>query len=55
MSRTGVLPKQTLRELFDPHFIGAIDEKYLNPASIDLPLSAEAYRLVSAFLPRTRA
>lgn len=51
MSRNGVLPKQMLRELFRPGLIEGIDEKYLNPASIDLPLSDEAYRLKSIFLP----
>lgn len=51
MSRTGVLPKQMLRELCTLGFIGGIEEKYLNPASIDLPLSDEVYRLESIFLP----
>jgi dCTP deaminase len=40
-----------LRELFNAKYIEGIDEKYLNPASIDLPLSEEAYRLESIFLP----
>lgn len=51
MGRTGVLPKQTLRELCTTGFIEGIDETYLNPASIDLPLADEAYRLESIFLP----
>ncbi len=51
MSRTGVLPKQMLRELFTTGYITGIGEQYLNPASIDLPLSKEAYRLESIFLP----
>lgn len=47
----GVLPKQMLRKLCTTRFITGIDERYLNPASIDLPLSGEAYRLESIFLP----
>lgn len=52
MSRTGVLPKQTLRELFAKGYVSGIPETYLNPASIDLPLSSEAYRVESIFLPQ---
>ncbi len=52
MPRMGVLPIQRLRELFAPGFIEGIDPRYLNPASIDLPLSGEAYRLESVFLPQ---
>ena len=51
MSRTGVLPKQMLRELCTTGHITGIGEEYLNPASIDLPLADEAYRLESIFLP----
>jgi dCTP deaminase len=51
MARTGVLPKQMLRELCAAGNIKGIGEQYLNPASIDLPLSNEAYRLDSIFLP----
>lgn len=51
MSRTGVLPKQMLRELCNTGYVNGVDEKYLNPASIDLPLADEAYRLESIFLP----
>lgn len=51
MRLTGVLPKQMLRELCATKFITGIDEKYLNPASIDLPLDNEAHRLASIFLP----
>lgn len=51
MPRTGVLPKQMLRELCTAGFIEGVGEQYLNPASIDLPLADEAYRLESIFLP----
>jgi dCTP deaminase len=47
----GVLPIQTLRKLFRSGFIKDVGENYLNPASIDLPLSEEAYRVESIFLP----
>ncbi len=47
----GVLPIQKLQELLHPKFIDGVDEKYLNPASIDLPLSEEAYRVETIFLP----
>lgn len=51
-NRTGVLPTQRLQELFESGNIsGFKGEDYLNPASIDLPLSEEAYRLESIFLP----
>jgi dCTP deaminase len=48
---SGVLPIQTNRELLKSGIISGVDEKYLNPASIDLPLSEEAYRVESIFLP----
>ncbi len=47
----GVLPRQLLRELMASGYIADVDESFLNPASIDLPLSDEAYRLNSIFLP----
>lgn len=50
--KTGVLPKQMLREVCWAGCITGVDEKYLNPASIDLPLADEAYRLESIFLPQ---
>lgn len=51
MLGTGVLPKQMLRELLVSGHIEGIAERYLNPASIDLPISDEAYRIESIFLP----
>ena len=51
MPRTGVLPKQMLRELCVAGHIKGVGEQYLNPASVDLPLADEAYRLESIFLP----
>jgi dCTP deaminase len=48
----GVLPIQKLEELLKNKSIVGIDRSYLNPASIDLPLSKEAYRLEGTFLPK---
>lgn len=48
---TGVLPKQMLHELTRVGNISGISENYLNPASIDLPLSEEAYRVEGVSLP----
>ncbi len=39
-----------LREILQL-YVKDVDERYLNPASIDLPLSDEAYRLEEVFLP----
>src|SRR6266481_680031 len=48
-----VLPKQKLQDLLgSTSFIGGVPESFLNPASIDMPLAAEAWRLESIFLPR---
>lgn len=49
---TGVLPCQLLKELASTGYITGIDGFFFNPASIDMPLAAEAYRLNSIFLPR---
>ncbi len=51
MSTTGVLPRQMLKQLCDQGNITGISDAYLNPASIDLPLADEAYRLETIFLP----
>lgn len=50
-SPIGVLPRQTLVRLMTSGSIEGIGENYINPASIDLPLSDEAYRLESTFSP----
>lgn len=47
----GALPVQFLRELLHTGFIAGVDDEFLNPGSLDLPLSDEAYRLESTFLP----
>lgn len=45
----GVLPIQTLRKVLRDGFIRDVGEEYLNPASLDLPCSAECYRLKRTF------
>jgi dCTP deaminase len=47
----GVLPDHFLRQLLG-QFITGVDERFVNPASLDLPLSDEAYRLEAIFLPK---
>lgn len=50
-SKGGVLPRQELLKLMSTGFIAGVSSDYVNPASIDLPLSDEAYRLEGSFLP----
>jgi len=52
MINKGVLPIQRLGRLRDEGYITGVAESFLNPASIDLPLSGEAYRIDRSFLPR---
>lgn len=47
----GVLPMQDIKRIMRAGYITGISENYVNPASLDLPLSDEAYRLESGFLP----
>ncbi len=49
---TGVLPKQTLERLLTSGNITDVPKKHVNPASIDLPLTDEAYALTGIFLPQ---
>ena len=51
---TGILPSQVIKELIRAREIGAaaeIDERQIQPASIDLRLGATAYRIRASFLP----
>lgn len=51
---TGILPSQTLLQFVDAGYIvsGApIDDKQIQPASIDLRLGRKAYRVKASFLP----
>lgn len=47
----GVLPDYRLREVMLAKKWG-INESHINPASVDLPLSDEGYRLEATFMPR---
>lgn len=54
----GALPYQMIREMVESGFIGALpsdlfkDFSQIQPASLDLTLAEEAYRVRSVFLPR---
>lgn len=50
-NNVGVLPDHVLREIMLAKKWG-IDECHVNPASVDLPLSNEGYRLEATFMPR---
>src|SRR5690348_1007959 len=50
MSRQGVLPRQYLQEILAREYVKGVETKCLNPASIDLPLTEEAFRLDREFL-----
>ena len=52
MKNVGVLPYQRLNDLLVPPFVVGITANFVNPASIDLPITDEAYRLDSIFLPQ---
>lgn len=49
---TGVLPRQVLFKMMQAGNVTDVAKRYVNPASIDLPLSDEVYRLERIFLPR---
>ncbi len=53
-SRHGILPYQRLKQLLADRMIRAdvpIEDRQVQPASLDLRLGRKAYRLVSSFLP----
>jgi len=52
VSRTGVLPDFMLRNLLGEEFIRDVDSSYVNPSSVDIPLSSEVFRLEARFLPQ---
>lgn len=52
--RSGVLPSQAIRELIDEKRVrasGPIEDRQIQPASLDLRLGARAHRLQASFLP----
>ncbi|MEI6810531.1 MAG: 2'-deoxycytidine 5'-triphosphate deaminase [Candidatus Nomurabacteria bacterium] len=52
-SGNGALPSQKLREFIEKGFFKNIDEKNISPASIDVTVSGEWYRIDGVFLPKT--
>ena len=48
----GALPSQAIRELIAQGFVKNADEKNIRPASLDLTLTSEVYRIEEVFLPR---
>ena len=46
-----VLPIQTIKEMVRIGCISGIDPEYINPGSLDMPASSEAYRLEKTFMP----
>ncbi len=55
---SGILPYQDLKRLIGGRIIGgspAIEDRQIQPASLDLRLGHKAYRLISSFLPELSA
>ncbi len=48
----GVLPSQMIREMMEGGFVNGANPANVNPASLDLSLSDEMYRVEGVFLPR---
>jgi dCTP deaminase len=48
----GVLPKQQIKQLISNGFVAGASEKNINPASLDLSMTEEVYRIEKIFLPR---
>lgn len=49
----GAIPMQTIREMMGAGYIIGSREEHLQPASIDLSISDEAYRMRGSYLPRS--
>lgn len=49
----GAIPMQTIREMMAAGYVNGSREEHLQPASIDLSLSDEAYRMRGSYLPRS--
>ena len=55
---SGILPYQDIKRLIARGGIGAspaIEDRQIQPASLDLRLGPKAYRLISSFLPELSA
>jgi len=53
MKKIGALPSQEIKEMIDAGFIKNSNLSALQPASLDLRISDELYRVSSTFTPRT--
>ncbi|OGF82240.1 hypothetical protein A3B18_01035 [Candidatus Giovannonibacteria bacterium RIFCSPLOWO2_01_FULL_46_13] len=53
MKKLGAIPSQTIRDMMAASFIKGADEKNIQPASLDLSISEQVYRVSSAFTPKT--
>lgn len=52
-SQSGALPSQRLKELITEGAIQGASQAHVRPASLDLTISREVYRIEHVFLPRT--
>ncbi len=52
MQQQGALPSQEILNLITQGFVKNADEKNIRPASLDLTLTSEVYRIEEVFLPR---
>ena len=50
--KIGAIPSQKIREMIRNGYIKNTDEKNIQPASLDLEISDEAYQMKGTFLPR---
>lgn len=50
--KVGAIPLQKIREMIKKNYIQNADEKNIQPASLDLEISDEAYQMKGTFLPR---
>ncbi len=50
--RTGAIPLQTLRAMVEAGYIQGVDPAHIQPASLDLTLTEEVYRMRGSYLPR---
>jgi dCTP deaminase len=50
--KNGAVPSQKIREMIKENYIKNADEKNVQPASLDLTISDEAYQMKGTFLPQ---
>ena len=50
--KIGAIPSQKIRKMIEKNYIKNADEKNIQPASLDLTISDEAYQMKGTFLPR---